>query len=472
MNTTDATTETRFGLARDLAARVVAMSYDAMPAAALHWARVGILDTVGVTLAGSREPAARLSGMALDLTDGPALIFGTRHRVGLLDAAVVNGTASHALDFDDCNNTIGGHPSAPVLSAMFALADVLGSSGEDFITAYITGFEVECKLGMAVNMHHYMKGWHPTATLGTFGAAASAAKLMHLDAAKTAVALAIAASLAAGLKANFGTMTKPLHVGNSARAGLYAARLAAVGFTANQAAVFEHKMGFLDVFNGPGTYDVASAMAAWADPLDIVDPGVAIKQYPCCGSTHPAADAVLDIVRTHHPNIDDIERIDAATHSRRLAHTNRPDPDSSLDAKFSVQYVIARALVDGHVGVSDFDGDAFRDERVQKAMKKVRMTAYDESGMGDFEAANHFGGAVRVTMKDGTVFSSQVDMALGRTSANPLPEERLHDKFRLCAKGVVRDDAVKPILEAIARFEEIRNVRELTSQIQGATLEP
>ncbi len=158
------------GFAGFLGARVAALRWDDLPREAVQWAKVGILDTVGVTLAGSREDAPRLLASALDPAPGPSLIFGTSRRVGVLDAAYVNGTASHALDFDDCSNTMGGHPSVPVLSALFPLADELGVSGCDFVLAYIAGFEVETKIALAVNFHHYTKGWHPTATLGTFGA--------------------------------------------------------------------------------------------------------------------------------------------------------------------------------------------------------------------------------------------------------------------------------------------------------------
>src|SRR5690349_5543057 len=221
------------GLARALAARVCAMRWSDLPSEAVHWARVGILDTTGVTLAGSREDAPRLLAQSLDLASGPSLVFGQQKRVGALDAAFLNGTASHALDFDDCNNTMGGHPSAPVLSALFPLADAIGCSGRDFVVAYVAGFEVECKLGLAVNFHHYTKGWHPTATLGTFGAAAACARLMNLPDERIAVALSLAASFASGIKANFGTMAKPMHVGHSARNGLLAARLAREGYTAN-----------------------------------------------------------------------------------------------------------------------------------------------------------------------------------------------------------------------------------------------
>ena len=167
-------------IAHELAQRITALTYADLPPAAVHWAKVGILDTVGVTLAGSREDTATLAGRALGSGAGPSYVFGNDSRVNPLDAALINGAASHALDFDDCNNTFGGHPSAPILPALFALADEIGANGREFITAYVAGFEAETKIALAVNFHHYTKGWHPTATLGVFGSAAACAHLLKL----------------------------------------------------------------------------------------------------------------------------------------------------------------------------------------------------------------------------------------------------------------------------------------------------
>src|SRR4029077_17449907 len=196
---------------------------------------------------------------------GPALLFGTGQRIDVLSAALINGVAAHALDFDDCHNTLGGHPSAPILPALWAIG--AGITGKAFIAAYAAGVETECKLARAVHFHHYEKGWHPTATLGTFGAAAACAHLLRLSPDNTATALALAASMASGIKANFGTMTKPFHVGHAARNGLFAALLAEEGMTANHGAL-EHKQGFFAVFNGEGHFDADRILAEWAKPFD------------------------------------------------------------------------------------------------------------------------------------------------------------------------------------------------------------
>jgi 2-methylcitrate dehydratase PrpD len=457
------------GFALALAERCARLQWQDLPASAVHWAKVGLLDTLGVTLAGSREPAARIAVASLDLAPGPSLLLGSRQRVGALDAALVNGTAAHALDFDDCNNTLGGHPSAPVLPALLALAESAPTNGRDFLLAYVAGFEVETKIALAVNFHHYQKGWHPTATLGVFGAAAACARLMGLDAQRTATALAIAASFASGIKANFGTMTKPLHVGHCARNGLLAARLAQRGFSANSQRVFEHEHGFLDVFNGPGTYDVARAISAWAAPLDIVAPGIAIKQYPCCGSTHPALDAMLRLVREQRLQAADVERVEAWIHPRRLQHTNRPKPCSPLDAKFSLQYVLARALVDGHVALQDFEASAHQDPRVLAVLPRIAVAGCDA---GMFDAANHFGGRVRVTLRSGAVHEATVDQALGRTSDHPLPQPLLEEKFALCAQSVLSAATAAAVAALVWRLEEIEDLSALGNQLASIATEP
>src|SRR3954468_7634134 len=168
-----------------IAERIGAIRYEGLPAEAVRWAKAAILDTVGVTLAGAAEPCARIAAGVLGLgqSGGECLIFGSGQRATALDAALINGTAAHALDFDDVSNSLGGHPSAPILPAIFALGEILDSTGREFIAAYVAGFETETRIGRGVNLHHYEKGWHPTATLGVFGAAACC-HLMGLDRAK------------------------------------------------------------------------------------------------------------------------------------------------------------------------------------------------------------------------------------------------------------------------------------------------
>ena len=452
-------------LALELAKRINALRYEDLPAEAVQWAKVGILDTVGVTLAGAREETARIveNVVASGAGTGTSLVFGGNRRVSALDAALVNGAASHALDFDDCSNTLGGHPSAPILPGLFALADSIGASGRDFIAAYVAGFETECKVALGVHFYHYTKGWHPTATLGVFGSAAACAKLLKLPDDRMATALAIAASLASGIKANFGTMTKPLHIGHCTRNGLFAALLARDGFTANDGA-FEHKQGFLNVFNGAGNYDAGKILPAWGKPFDIVKPGIAIKQYPCCGSTHSALDAMLKLAREHKPDAGDIERVDVWTHARRLEHTNRPDPKSDLDAKFSVQYCMTRALLDRRIAIEHFEGKAYEEQKARKLLSRVHAAPYTTA---QFPEDNHFGAEVKVTLRGGKVLGAKVNEPFGRTSENPLPAGLLKEKFENCAARALPRERVAPLYSAIQGFENLKDVRGMTAIIAG-----
>src|SRR5207302_7262842 len=225
-------------------------------------------DTIGVTLAGAQEETTAVVARALRHTAAPgaALIFGDSRHLDPLSATLINGVAAHALDFDDCSNTLGGHPSAPILPALWALGG--GVSSKAFIAAYAAGVECETKLARAVHFHHYEKGWHPTATLGTFGSAAACGHLLGLTAEQLANALALAASMASGIKANFGTMTKPFHIGQTTRNGLCAALLAKEGMTANPDAL-EHPQGFFAVYNGAGTFDASRVLAQWGSPFDL-----------------------------------------------------------------------------------------------------------------------------------------------------------------------------------------------------------
>jgi len=445
----------------ELAQRITAVRYEDLPSDAVRWAKVGILDTVGVTLAGHSDPSAQIVAHALAAASGPALVFGGDRRVGALDAALINGTASHALDFDDCNNTFGGHPSVPILPALFALAEQTGASGREFIAAYVAGFETETKISLGVNFYQYTRGWHPTTTIGVFGAAAACARLLCLSDEQTATALAVATSFASGIKSNFGTMTKPLHIGHCARDGLFAALLARDGYTASPVA-FEHKQGYFEVFNGAGNYDAARILPAWGKPWDIVEPGIAIKQYPCCGSTHPAIDAMLMLVRQHDLKPEQVERIDSWTHQRRLAHTNRPDPQSTFDAKFSVQYCLARALADRKVVLAHFDGDTYRDKKIRDLLPRIHVAPYTTA---QFPADNHFGAEVKVALRDGTVHAQKVDQPFGRTSRNPLPPELLKEKFINCALRVLPESSVTQLHAAIQELERLDDMRQLTALI-------
>lgn len=446
-------------LAQQLAEAVVALRDAGHPAAAFEASRVAVEDTMGCMLAGATEPATTIIAATVAGSEGPCTLASSDRRVAPLDAALVNGTAAHALDYDNGSNSLGGHVSATVVPALLAAAEAFGGSGRDLLVAHTVGFELGTRIGLGVNFHHYEKGWHPTSTLGTFAVVGACASLLRLDAAQTATALAIGASLASGIKANFGTMTKPMHVGHCARNGLFAVLLARGGFTAS-AAAFEHKQGFFEVYNGAGNYDAARILEHWAAPLQILQPGAGYKQYPCCAATHAALDATLAIVRGVGGRIDpeSVVTIETWTPARRLAHTDRPDPQGNLDAKFSVQYCVSRAVIDGRIGIDHFEGEAWQDPVVRRLMTRVRSTVHRP---GQFSADNHFGAEVRITLNDGRVLNDRVDIQLGRTADNPIPPTQLRQKFLDCASRVLPAAQSARLARQLDALEELPAVAQL-----------
>ncbi|MBR1229008.1 MULTISPECIES: MmgE/PrpD family protein [unclassified Bradyrhizobium] len=455
-------------LLQHLAQRVLAFEKRQLTKGAVASARACILDAIGVTLAGYPEPCTQilLKTPGVATAPGPALIFGSARRTSALDAALINGTASHALDFDDFSGIMGGHHSVPLVSTLFALAEERGGTGEDLIAAYVIGVEVEIRLARAVNFHHYDKGWHPTATLGIFGTAAAACHLMKLDHAKTTMALCIAASLAGGLKANFGTMTKPLHIGQCCRNGLLAALLAEGGFDA-ATDVFEHQQGFLNVFNGPGTFDPDKLFQNWGAPWEIEAKSIALKQFPCCGSTHPAIAMALQLRREDKVKAADISRIEVLPHGRRLRHTNNPHPQTSLQAKFSVQYVVARALRYGVLRLKDFEGDAHFDPEITRLLDLT--TASPHPDMAD-DAEDQWGAEVIVTLKDGTRLSRRVDNLVGRGGDNPMSSSELWDKFNDCAARSLPREQIAPLFERLETLEKVTEIAQVTRLLEVSEL--
>jgi len=452
-------------LARQMAERIVAVRSDTIPAEAMHWARISVMDVLGVTFAGCEDAAPAILAEVLDLQngEGASLVFGTAMRTRPLDAALLNGVASHVLDFDDTATNFGGHISAVMVPALIAAAESVNAGGRDLLTAYVAGYETGAKIGRAVNPLHSEKGWHPTSTLGIFAVAAACSRLLGLDAEQTATALAISTSLAAGNKANFGTMTKSLHVGQCARGGLMVALLARKGYTGNHEA-FTHKQGFFNLFNGAGNYHAERILDTWNAPLDILEPGTSFKLYPCCYSTHSPVEAALNLVRNHGRfEAGDIARVESWTAAARLAHTDRADPQTGLEAKFSVQYCVARALIDGKVSLKHFEDDAWREPAMRELLPRVHAMPHFE---GQFPPELSFGAEVNVALKNGKRFSSRVDKPLGRTARNPIPPEQLRAKFEDCAAHVLPPHQVATVARALDNFESIASMRDFTRLLE------
>ncbi|WP_116132755.1 MmgE/PrpD family protein [Tropicimonas sp. IMCC34043] len=403
-------------------------SLDDQPAEAVKWARRSVADVIACMAAGHAEPVVRLLLGTLPLAGGPSTVVGTATGRSALDAAQVNGVAAHALDFDDCNLLMDGHPSVSVVPALFALAEARGATGADLLAAYMAGVTTEIWLARMSNPEHVNRGWHPTVTFGVVGCAAAGCRLLRLDPETTARALAVAASAAAGVRANSGTMTKPLHAGMANRNGLQAVLLAEAGMTANTTA-FEHKLGYLQAFNGRTAGEIDRAALEPPAPGEaFLSPGIAIKQYPCCAFIHSAIDAATAL-RGEMPSGAIPETITVRLHPRRLRNIDRPTPCDELDARFSTQYLVARALLHGTVGLNDFQPDALGDGQTQEVMRRIDLATHD---CGDLNL-----GRIAVTLPGGARHEASASIAMGRGRDNPLSEDEFRRKFDDCCTALM-----------------------------------
>lgn len=449
-------------LTQALARQIQALTVDDVPGAAVDWATCAILDTIGVTLGGvGEEAASHVAAVCLDPAGGGAsTVLGTQLRASRLDATMLNALAAHALDYDDVCDVMGGHPSAPLVAPLLALAQEQPASGSAFVTAYIAGFETEVRLARAVHPVHYDKGWHPTATLGTFGAAAAASHLLRLSATQTASALGIAASLAAGIKANFGTMTKSLQVGRCARNGLEAALLAQRGFTANIGAL-EARQGYFNVSTGTGQHDASRVLAGWGSPFEILDPGVGLKPYPCCGSTHAIIRLMLELRREHDLRADDVRSIRVRIHPRRLGHIFNPAPNTGLAAKYSLQYVAARALLSGAVLIRHFENEAW----IEPAASRLLSLTTAEP---DPDMRNDTGAEVAVTLADGRTLVKREESTIHFTrgpGGTPIGLPEIRAKFAECATRALPEPQAMRAFDHLAELPRIADLRPVVAQL-------
>ena len=449
-----------------MAAKICGFDLSAISPEAYRLAKTAIIDTLGVTIAGASEPCTTLLLETPGVASAPGAcsILGTSRQTSALDATFINGTASHALDYDDFSQPMGGHQSAPLVAPLMALAEEHGLSGLQLLQSYIVGIETEIRLARAVNFYHYDKGWHPTATLGVFGAAAASAHLLGLNPQQVTTAMAIAASFASGLKANFGTMVKPLHVGQCARNGLLATLMAQVGYDANPA-ILEHQQGFFNAFNGPGNFKADLIFKDWAHPLEVLSPSMGLKQFPCCGSAIPAVAMALQLRQEEPLEITEIEKIEILPHKRRLPHTNNPDPQSPLAAKFSVQYAVCLALLKGAPKLNDFEGAAHFDPEVRQLMTKT--TAREHPDMPD-DSPEQFGAEVIITLKSGTQLSRRVNSLIGRGGNNPLSTDELWEKFSDCAQRSMDLALIRPLFDALEALESVKDIRQITALMRVA----
>jgi 2-methylcitrate dehydratase PrpD len=437
---------------------IVKSRWEELPSGAVEAARRAILDCLGVTLAGSLDPPARIIQAVAEAEGGAPLctVVGTGRRTGAAWAALANGTAAHALDFDDTNFAMLGHPTAPVLAAALAASELGLSDGRALVHAFVLGFEVETTVAEVVNPAHYAHGWHATCTLGTLGAAAAAARLLGLDVAETQVALAVAASQASGLKENFGTMTKPFHAGHAARSGVLAALLAREGWTASAQAL-EGPQGYFQVL-GAGALAL-ERLETLGDPWKILTTGVAVKPYPSCACTHSIIDGALELHRTRGIRAGDVAEVTVSVSApvpRILIHSN---PRTGLEAKFSGEYAAAAALVLGRVGIGTFTDESVMDPAVRRLMERVRVVVDPEMPT---DGERQMWSRVTVRLADGGQAEIGPRPVPGHPT-HPMTPGALREKFEECARLVLPADRVETVRQIVEALDDCPDVRSLTA---------
>ena len=439
-----------------LAQFVTQTRYSAISEKTVANAKMHLLDTLGVALAGAREPVATIAldyckriGSAADST-----IWGTGLKAAAPTAAFANGLLAHALDYDDWDAFIHvGHPSSMLLGAALSVGESTGVSGEELLKAYVLGIEIICKL--AANCPNLQdRGFHSTPVWGSLGAAVACGSLLKLTALQVKAALGIAASAAGGIHRQQGSMVKPFHAGNSARNGAEAALLAKAGFTAD-GAILEAPRGFCDTFFGPGTCDFEKMVENIGQPFFLESPGLGLKWHPCSAPQFLAADAALHLKHEHKINFADVVKIEASIPPMRYQRHYAAEVKTGLRGKFAINYVVAMCILDGRLELATFTDDKVNELKVQEALGKVQVIC-DESipEPGPYCP-------VTVELKSGGRHSFTTRIAKG-DPRNPMTEHEVIEKFRGNAKLVISEDQADKLVAAVRNLEALSTVKDLT----------
>lgn len=435
-----------------------------IPQDALVKARLGMTDFIGVAIAGSKEELSRLIREYGNRMGGvaEASIIAADQKTSPEMAALVNGTMGHALDYDDMSVSPISHPSVFLAPAILAVGETIGASGLEALAAYVVGYEVACCVAEPMFQSHYVQGWHSTSTFGSLGAAAAVAWLLKLNSQQVRMAIGIAASLACGLRQNFGTMTKPLHAGKAGANGVQAAFLARAGFTAD-AAIIEAPLGFAKVMGHDDEVDWSKVGTNLGKTFVITGPvGLAIKPYPSCGFTHTAIDCALDL-KQQGVKTEEIVEIELGTSpfDKQLLIHHRPK--TGLEGKFSLEYCVACALVSGGVRLNSFSEKAIREPEVQRLIEGMKwVEKYPMPVMGTPEG---FGAkSVTVTIRNGKKYDAAVRVARGMPT-NPLSTREFNAKYRDCASTVLSEEAVEESLSLLTRMQRVGKVKEVMARV-------
>ena len=425
-----------------------------LSSAAIRWAKHCILDWIAVTVAGSHEDLTKkiIAVAEVEKSFGKARVIG--HNVGLTasQATLVNGAASHALDYDDVNERMNGHPTVPVVPALMALADEIDFTGMDFITAFVAGYEVETLLAEMSGFDHYDKGWHGTATYGTFGAAAASARLLNLSVDETVTALGIASTQAAGLKSMFGTMCKPLHAGKAAANGLFSARLAQQGFTSRSDAI-ECAQGFA----------ATQAESFEARPVrPISDQSFAVeenlfKYHAACYLTHAGIDALKKLKEDHNLKVDQVERIEQFVPNTHFSVCNIAEPETGLEVKFSMRHTAAMTLADVDTGsLHSYSDDIAK--RPDLIKLRDRVTIIDKPFNSRMQSE------VVVHLKDKGAVHQFSDAGVPESNLDK-QETKLIRKFNSLVTPIFGEETSQSILDKCLKLETLENVADLFNDV-------
>lgn len=454
-------------LSLELGRFVTGLRYEDIPADVRAAIKTAFVDATGVAIAGAAEPAPRIVRSIITPGGAEATLLGRQGKASAVDAAWVNGTAAHALDYDDISQRAIGHVSSALVPAVLAEAEAVGASGRQMLVAYAAGYETIADLVLRdgdLDRYH-VKGWQPTGVFGTVACAAACASLRGFTPEQAAMAMGVAASQSAGLVANFGTMTKPLHAGKAAHSGLVAAHLVHGGFTGAQD-VFEHEPGFLHAFSYGGRIDLARPVRAGIDWHITSDNRISVKKYPICYCTHRCIDGVFDLLEKTPVRPEDVERIDASISRRNSIILHHHAPKTGLEAKFSLEFSVVAPIIAGRVGIAELSDDFVMRADVQAMMKRV-VIALDPNE--DPERAGYaMNDSVAITLKDGRRLDSGPVRAARGDHSLPLKRSELAAKFGDClaAGGIARgaDEA----FAAIMALEDVGNVAELMKALEGA----
>ncbi len=464
------------GITEELAAFVETIRFEDFPREAQHIGKRCIIDGIGVILAGAAEPCALIVRdyiLSMGGVKESSFLGEGKKRAPAHLAALVNGTAGHAMDWDDTalsaspDRSVLLHPTLQPLTAGLAVGEKLGVSGRDLLTAFLTGFEVECKIAESIHPDHWARGFHTSNTCGIFGATATVSKLMGLPANRVRSAFGIAASMAAGLTVNLGTMVKPLHMGRAAENGIVSAELAASGYEGHPDALESHK-GFFHAF--AGGFDPAKIQGKLGRPFSILDPGVSIKPYPCGVVGHPAMDAMKALAVEHELRPEDVVHVRVSTGSNVLppkGPLRYKKARTGLEGKFCVPFQMAAMMIRRKAGGGEFSDEFVQSPLVQEMMDRVE--AVIDPGI-DALGRDKIVSVIEVQLRDGRVLRGRSSEHYRGGPRNPLTREELAEKFSDCVSGILKPDQAMNLMKSIESLEGLDSVRKLVEMTGGGVM--